>query len=211
MLAKPLFPAAQYQLLEAMRATFEFTMQGLQNAKISIKHLRTMLCGPRNESHSRLLEDLDEGAPTATAVADTSATQSIPAEARVKPPAPKRPGHGRIGADAYRGPPVIELAVTEVRAGEVCLECGAGKACGSPPQTATVYKRQHLCCRLCGTIFTAALPVAVSATLEFDLCCASVLALLHHGNGVPLRRLHGRSSYEHKDKATQSKSRTPHA
>lgn len=207
-LAQPVFPAAQYQLLEAVLATFVFTMQGLQNAKTSIKRLRAMLFGSRTESRSRVLKgvlkELDAGAPgvtaaVAAAVTDSSAS-TTPADAPVKPPAPKRPGHGRIGADAYRDAPVIERAVTEVCAGEVCPECGAGKVydspprtivkmAGQPPLTATVYKLQCLRCRVCEKIFTAALPEGVSATPKYDPSCASVLALLRYGSGVPFYRL----------------------
>jgi hypothetical protein len=57
-LAQPVFPAAQYQLLEAVLATFVFTMQGLQNAKTSIKRLRAMLFGTRTESRSRVLKGM---------------------------------------------------------------------------------------------------------------------------------------------------------
>jgi hypothetical protein len=39
-------------------ATFVFTMQGLQNAKTSIKRLRAMLFGTRTESRSRVLKGM---------------------------------------------------------------------------------------------------------------------------------------------------------
>lgn len=143
--ARPVFAATQYQLLEAVLNTFAFTMESLQNAKTSIKRLRAMLFGTRTESRSRVLKDVDAGAPDAAAVADTSTNASTtpltpteaPADVPVKPPAPKpkRPYHGRIGADAYRDAPIIELAVTEVRASEVCPECGDGKVYDSPPRT----------------------------------------------------------------------------
>ena len=157
-----------------MLVTFVFTMQGLQNAKTSIKRLRAMLFGTRTESRSGcsrgVLKELDVGAPGVTAAVVAAGTDSsastTPADAPVKPPAPKRPGHGRIGADAYRDAPVIERAVTDVRAGEACPECGAGKVydppprtivkmAGQPPLTATVYKLQCLRCRVCEKIFTA--------------------------------------------------------
>jgi transposase len=212
-LAKPVFTAAQYELLEAVLATFVFTMRGLQNAKTSIKRLRKMLFGTRTESRSRVLKELDAGAASAAAAdtrtdisvgtdTDTATAQPTSGDAPVKPPAPQRPGHGRIGADAYRDAPVIELTVTEVRAGEVCPECLAGKVYDSPPRSivkmvgqpplmATVYKLQRLRCRLCDTIFTAALPAGVSAAPKYDPSCASMLALLRYGNGMPFYRLEG--------------------
>lgn len=207
--ALPVFAAAQYQLLEAVLNTFAFTMESLQNAKTSIKRLRAMLFGARTESRSRVLKDVDAGAPDAAAVTDTDAstdastTPPTPAEAPVKPPAPKpkRPGHGRIGADAYRDAPVVELAVvTEAQAGEVCPDCGKGKVYDSPPRTivkmtgqpaltATVYKLKRLRCRLCEKVFTAAMPDGVSATPKYDPSCASVVALWRYGYGVPFHRL----------------------
>ena len=204
--ARPVFAAAQYQLLEAVLNTFAFTMESLQNAKTSIKRLRAMLFGASTESRSRVLKDVDAGAPDAAAVADTDTDASTPAptptDAPAQPPAPKpkRPGHGRIGADAYRDAPVVERAVTAVRAGDVCPECGRNKVydspprtivkmTGQPPLTATVYKLQCLRCRACEKVFTAALPEGVSATPKHDPSCASVLALLRYGYGVPFHRL----------------------
>lgn len=212
--ALPVFSAAHYQLLEAVLNTFAFMMESLQNAKTSIKRLRAMLFGARTESRSRVLKgvlkDVDAGAPGVAAVADsstvipasTSAEAEPSADAPAPPPAPKpkRPGHGRIGADAYRDAPVIERAVIAVRAGEVCPECGRNKVydspprtivkmAGQPPLTATVYKLQCLRCRGCDKVFTAAMPDGVSASPKYDPSCASVLALLRYGYGVPFHRI----------------------
>lgn len=44
-LAKPSFPAAQYQLLAGVLATFTHLMATRQNARSSIKRLRQMLFG----------------------------------------------------------------------------------------------------------------------------------------------------------------------
>ena len=62
---------------------------------------------------------------------------------------------------------------------------------GQAPLGATVYKLQRLRCRLCDAIFTAPLPAAVAALPKYDASCASMIALLRYGSGMPLFRLEG--------------------
>jgi hypothetical protein len=54
-LAKPTFPAPQYELLRQVLATFVFVMQALQNAKTSLTRFRKMLFGAPTESKHKLL------------------------------------------------------------------------------------------------------------------------------------------------------------
>lgn len=62
---------------------------------------------------------------------------------------------------------------------------------GQAPLGATVYKLQRLRCRLCDTVFTASLPAAVASLPKYDSSCASMIALLRYGNGMPHFRLEG--------------------
>jgi transposase len=54
-----------------------------------------------------------------------------------------------------------------------------------------VYKLQRLRCRLCDTVFTAPLPAAVASLPKYDSSCASMIALLRYGHGLPHFRLEG--------------------
>ena len=78
-------------------------------------------------------------------------------------------GHGRNGAEAYRGAARIDVPHPSLTAGDACPACGQGtvyekapgvlvRITGQPPLAATVYQLQKLRCHLCGQVFTAAAP-----------------------------------------------------
>lgn len=199
-LAKTTFPQRQYQLLEGVLATFVYVMLKLQNAKTSIKRFQRMLFGHRTEHKRNVLEravatDDPQGQDAAGSAA------ALPA---VPVPVPKlpQPGHGRNGAQAYSGAPIVACDHTELASGDRCPECDKGRVYDSPPKSivkvvgqaplgATVYKLQRLRCRLCDTVFTAPLPAAVASLPKYDSSCASMIALLRYGNGMPHFRLEG--------------------
>ena len=76
-------------------------------------------------------------------------------------------GHGRNGAEAYRGAERIDVPhpsltcgrrVSRLRQGTV-YEKAPGvlvRITGQPPLAATIYQLQKLRCHLCGQVFTAA-------------------------------------------------------
>jgi transposase len=212
---KTAFATEQYVLLEQVLGTFVCVMLALQNAKSSIKRLRQMLFGVRTESKGKVLQasgsadeagELASLASQASSAADAPSLPQAPAAApqatqaqgskQAKPPPP---GHGRIGAQAYSNAPTVEMAVPGLHSGDPCPECEVGKVydsvpkvvvkvVGQPPLHATVYKQRRLRCRLCDAIFTAALPDGVGPS-KYDHSCASMLALLRYGNGIPFNRL----------------------
>ena len=210
--ARPTFTPEQYLLLERVFGTFVHVMQALQNAKTSLKRFRRMLFGARTESIANVLDAHDTDAPgepinaepagdTATAAADTTAVDAADAADDGAPPQAK-PGHGRIGAQAYRDAPVVTLEPPDVSSGEPCPQCTAGKVYDCPPRTivkvtgqpplgATVYELRRLRCRLCDAVFTAPLPEGVAHAPKYDASCASMLALLRYGAGMPFFRLEG--------------------
>ena len=63
------------------------------------------------------------------------------------------------------------------------------KVVGQAPLGATVYRLQRLRCRLCDAVFTAPLPVAVASLPKYDSSCASMIAVLRYGSGMPHFRL----------------------
>jgi len=195
-LAKTTFPTAQYQLLEGVLGTFVYVMQALQNAQTSVKRFRQMLFGARTESKRNVLADHGAGAG-----ADPPAAGADVSTAARTPAAPPRAGHGRNSAQAYCDSPVIAIAPLDLRAGDPCPQCISGrvydsppriivKVVGQPPLAATLYKLHQLRCRLCDALFPGRLPAGTSA-LKYDHSCASMLALLRYGSGLPFYRLEG--------------------
>jgi transposase len=195
--ARPALSEQQYRLLEGVLATFVFVMLKLQNAKTSIKRFQRMLFGGRTEHKRNVLERTATGAdPQAQDGAGSGADVVVPV------PRPRRPGHGRNASHAYSGAPIVECEHTELEPGDRCPECDKGKVYDSPPKSlvkvvgqaplgATVYRLQRLRCRLCDAIFTAPLPAAVAQLPKYDSSCASMIAVLRYGAGLPHFRLEG--------------------
>ncbi len=197
-LAKTSFPVRQYQLLEGVLATFVYVMLKLQNAKTSIKRFQRMLFGHRTEHKRNVLERAAQAGES-----DASDAESVPELPATVPLArPPQPGHGRNAAQAYSGAPIVACDHTELASGDRCPQCDKGRVYDSPPRSivkvvgqaplgATVYKLQRLRCRLCDAVFTAPLPAAVASLPKYDSSCASMIALLRYGNGMPHFRLEG--------------------
>ena len=203
-LARASFPAPQYQLLERVLGTFAYVMVSLQSARTSIKRLRQMLFGARTEHKRNVLAALaavegpvDEGG--AQPVADGATADST---ADQRPAAKPRVGHGRNGARSYEGASIVALDNCVLQPGDSCPDCESGKVYDSPPRTivkvtgqpplvATVYKLGRLRCRLCDAVFCAAMPPALAARPKYDAACASMLAVLRYGCGMPFFRLEG--------------------
>ena len=198
--ARPTFSSEQYLLLERVFGTFVYVMLSLQNAKTSIKRFQRMLFGGRTEHKRNVLEraaveaDL-HGQDAAEAGAEL-------AEVVVPVPKPRPPGHGRNAAQAYSGAPIVECVSPDLEPGDRCPECNKGKVYDSPPKSlvkvvgqaplgATVYRVQRLRCRLCDAVFTAPLPAAVASLPKYDSSCASMIAVLRYGSGLPHFRLEG--------------------
>jgi len=196
--AKPALSQQQYQLLEGVLSTFVFVMLKLQNAKTSLKRFQRMLFGARTEHKRNVLE---QATASAGVEGDTDAAV-IPAPDAELPKRPRRPGHGRNAAAAYSGATVVECEHTELESGDRCPQCDQGRVYDSPPKSlvkvvgqaplgATVYRVQRLRCRLCDAVFNAPLPAAVAALPKYDSSCASMIALLRYGSGMPHYRLEG--------------------
>ena len=207
-LAKVAFPQPQYELLERVLETFVYVMQALQNAKTSLTRFRHMLFGKRTENKRGILKEIgcDDGdcanqASTLTMPGDPAALAALAAPSDGGDKKQKAKGHGRNGANAYRGAGVVACKHPDVRPGDRCPECLVGKLYLSEPKTivkvsgqlplgATVYTLDRLRCRLCDTIFTAPMPDGVDAR-KYDTSCASMIAMLRYGSGMPFHRLEG--------------------
>ena len=200
-LAKTTFPERQYRLLEGVLTTFVYVMLKLQNAKTSIKRFQRMLFGHRTE-HKRNVLKRAAAADDSHVPDGAESVPQMPATVPVPAPGTRRLGHGRNAAQAYSGAPIVECEHSELESGDRCPQCNQGKVYDSPPKSlvkvigqaplgATVYRVQRLRCRMCDTVFNAPLPAAVAALPKYASSCASMIALLRYGNGLPHFRLEG--------------------
>jgi len=99
---------------------------------------------------------------------DCASIQSCPSD--ISADEKKKPGHGRNGADAYRGATRVEVLYRRLTAGDRCPGCEKGRVdvqqdprvlvriAGQAPLTAAVYELERLRCNLCGEVFTAQTP-----------------------------------------------------
>jgi transposase len=110
-------------------------------------------------------------------------------------------GHGRNGAEAYRGAARVDVPHPSLAAGDACPACGQGtvyekapgvlvRITGQPPLAARVYRLQKLRCHLCGQVFTANAPHEAGER-KYDATAGSMIGLLKYGSGLPFNRLDG--------------------
>jgi len=139
-----------------------------------------------NEKTTAVLGDQNTPAPAAEAQPDEN--ESKPA------------GHGRNGANAFRGAEKVKISHPNLQSGNRCPDCGCGnvyeqkepkvlvRIVGQAPLAATVYELERLRCNACGQVFTAQEPEEVGFE-KYDETAAAMIAQLKYGSGVPFHRL----------------------
>jgi transposase len=170
-----------YQTLKAVLDTLGYLTQLLEDRKTTIDRLRQILFGASTEKTRTVLKT--DRIPTADSENKTQ-------------------GHGRNGAQAYRGATRVKIKHVSLKSGDCCPHCDKGKLynsiqpgfvvriMGQAPLAATVYEIEKLRCNLCGELFTAEAPQAVGSQ-KYDASSASMIALLKYGSGLPFYRLEG--------------------
>jgi hypothetical protein len=137
---------------------------------------------------------------------DTSAEKSQPSsapegEARTagsKKNKKKVKGHGRNGADDYKGARQIQVSLNSMKPGDRC-PCGKGnlyeiddsplvRIVGQAPLRADVYHLERLRCNTCGDVFTAKAPEGVGSE-KYDATSTAMVGLMKYGSGFPFHRL----------------------
>ena len=110
------------------------------------------------------------------------------------------PGHGRNGAEAFRGAKKVEIAHPKLKHGDRCPGCGQGnvyrqkeartlvRIVGQAPLEATLYALERLRCNACGEVYTAEGPEGVGPE-RYDETAAAMIAQLKYGSGTPFYRL----------------------
>jgi transposase len=183
---RPLQEQEHRQLLTALQ-TLGAVTRLLEDRKITIDRLRSMLFGNATEKTSRVFPSpLGSGA---AAELD-----------KVEKPRPHRKGHGRKAAKDYRGATRMRIDHPSLKPTDRCPQCEQGKVyrslspavqvriMGQPPLAATVYEQEKLRCNLCGEVFTAPPPEGVGSD-KYEPSAASMIGLLKYGNGFPFHRL----------------------
>jgi transposase len=176
-----------YQKLQSLLKAFRYLVEQIGDKEATISRLRALLIKPSTEKTSKVLEQAGIKVPP---------PNPLPPKAKGAP----KPGHGRNGAQAYRGARRIRIAHASLKPGDRCPECLKGKVyeqkdpglrirvIGQVPIAATVYELERLRCNLCGEIFEAEAPQGVGEK-KYDATAAAMIAQLRYGSGFPWDRL----------------------
>jgi hypothetical protein len=205
-----------YELIRAVFQSYAYVADLVEDKNTSIRRLRKLFFGSRTEKTDAVVPR-SQGASADDQPGDAMETEpssdpSQPGNSAQQDassagddgkadPTPKK-GHGRNGADAYRGAEQIDVPHESLQAGDPCPQCGQGKVyevarpgilvriVGQAPLHAKVYQLQKLRCHLCGELFTAQPPEDAGGR-KYDATAASMIGLLKYGTGMPFNRLAG--------------------
>ena len=141
---------------------------------------------------SETANDSDSSTQTSAPSAAPDGQQSTAANKK------KAKGHGRNGADDYKGARQIPVALESMKPGDRC-PCGKGnlyetddsplvRIVGQAPLRADIYRLQKLRCNTCGDVFTAEAPEGVGSE-KYDATSTAMVALMKYGSGFPFHRL----------------------
>src|SRR4030095_12492202 len=166
--------AEDRQLLVKVLTFYFWLLFALREAKLSLKRLKALVFGEKPKPPKPPPSD---GPPSGGSVngskPSSSTSEGVSATPLSSPPRkkPPPPGHGRHGADVYRGAQTVECRHEELAVGERCPTCGRGSLYRLPPGvemrldgnallSAVRYELEKLRCSACGQIFTASVPAA---------------------------------------------------
>ena len=116
----------EFAVLKGVLQTLEFLTRELEKKSVSIQRLRQMLFGAATETTAKVIEKILERVgkmPAADAGVAAGGTQA--------PPGEKPRGHGRNGADAYKGAKRVRVPLASLHAGDACPSCVKGKVYAS--------------------------------------------------------------------------------
>jgi transposase len=186
-------------LVRAVFESYAYVSDLVEDKNTSIRRLRQLFFGSRTEKTEAVVGQKTQKPEAARREAENelAAGEGNPDESE----AAASKGHGRNGAEAYRGAARIEVRHPSLTAGDACPACGQGtvydkapgvlvRITGQPPLAAKVYRLQKLRCHLCGQVFTAPVPEA-AGDRKYDATAGSMIGLLKYGSGLPFNRLEG--------------------
>jgi transposase len=190
---KAVLEPGDFALIAAIVRNYVDVSGLLEQRRVSLERLRRIIFGVTSEKTADLFAQAAAGTE---GVADAAGSDTTP-------PSEPRRGHGRRGADAYRGAVQRRVPLADAfRPGACCPDCRKGKlyanveprrlvrVTGQAPLMATVYELERVRCNLCGHTQTAASPPGVGDA-KYDAKAGAVVALLKYGTGMPFNRLAG--------------------
>jgi transposase len=208
--AEQTLDAQDAELIRAVFQSYAYVAGLVEDKNTSIRRLRQLFFGARTEKTEAVVgrktdEPVTTGSEGAATEAEVAAGEADADAAPDADPEPATPGHGRNGADAYRGAARVNIPQPSLTAGDPCPACGQGtvyekapgvvvRITGQPPLAATIYQLQKLRCHLCGQVFTAPAP-AEAGERKYEATAGSMIALLKYGSGLPFNRLEGRQGH----------------
>ena len=193
---KAVLSAEDHATLQAAVDTLAFLTQELEAKGTTIERLRKLIFGASTEKTSEVLGTT----PGSDGAGAHGEDRPGGEESGAGGGKPKRPGHGRNGAAAYRGAAKVKVSHASLCRGEACPACLKGKIYpmsepaalvrvrGMAPLAATVYECDRLRCNLCGEVFTAEAPAGVG-TEKYDETASSMIGMLRYGTGLPFNRI----------------------
>jgi transposase len=192
-------------LIRRLFESYAYVADLVEDKNTTIRRLRQLFFGKRTEKTRAVVEKSDATRQQDGTTEAESAASAPEAGASKAAGTHVCPGHGRNGADAYRGAERIEVPHPALKAGDACPACQAGtvydkapgvvvRITGQPPLAATIYRLQKLRCHLCGQVFTAPAPEEVASD-KYDATAGSMIGLLKYGSGLPFNRLEGLQGY----------------
>lgn len=183
------------ELLRELLLSYLTLLGEIKGKKATIQRLRQLVFGTKTESRRNLVGAPDDGTPQEASPSESAA------EATSEPKAKrKKPGHGRIAAEAYTGAERVAVPHGFLSPGDTCPHC-PGRLHGKKPRrlvrirgcaplAATLYEQERLRCNGCGEVFTAPAPERVGEK-KLDETAASMVGLLRYGDGFPMNRIAG--------------------
>ena len=194
------------KLIRAVFESYVYVTGLVKDKDTSIRRLRQLFFGARTEKTKAVVGQHPEKPETTTsrgavAKSEGQAGGPEPGASGEADTVAAGKGHGRNGAEAYRGAEQITVLHPSLKAGDPCLACADGivyekaagvlvRITGQAPLAATIYRLQRLRCHLCGQVFTAAAPAAAGQQ-KYDASAGSMIGLLKYGSGLPFNRLEG--------------------
>lgn len=184
--------------LGAAVETLGWLTHELEAKRVSVARLKKLLFGQVSEKTAEVFSPEETACQDESAHAADGREGSAPGEEGGDKK--ERKGHGRNGAEEYKGAERVEIEHESLKPKDPCPKCDKGKVylmkkpslivriVGQAPLKATVYERQRLRCNLCGEVFTAKAPAHVGDE-KYDATSASMVALLKYGSGMPFNRL----------------------
>ena len=206
-LAGDALTADDRRVLDLVLQWYFWLLFALQEATFSLKRLRALVFGEKRRKHQTSPPEAasdSSGGPGGPGSAPAHAGADTTQETKVeRPPSAgaRRPGHGRQGAEAYRGAEHVVCRHETLAVGERCPVCGRGRLYRVEPGievrldghallSAVCYALEKFRCSACGQVFTAATPAEAGAE-KYSARARAVLVLGRYYLGVPLYRLEG--------------------